>query len=360
MGTSDSKINSNGIFNNIYKISKFSFELLKNHNYMKQINLNGLPNYIKKNDEIYINKQKKYCICKITCGNIFGTGFFCKIEDYENINGYISVLITSNQILGKKEITYGNVIFLSVDNSSFSYKIIIDDSRFTYIDEENNITIIELNNEDGLDNICGLEIDSEFYKSELIEQYRKKTIYLIYYSDSEFSENSFGVIQSISLDNHLIKIKCKIKKGALGCPILNLQNFKVIGIQLDNQNNKNIKGMLIKGLIQNFNKIYENKKKGFILKSIEEKENEVQKEIIEENDKCVFFINLHSHLEVGIPCSGNSIFEDVENQFYKKCPEYCNKNIIFYKNGKKIEKHKTVDENNCGDGLPVMLKIEEN
>lgn len=342
--------------NSIYKISNFSFNLLKHNNYIKQKNLINYPDYISKKDEKYINKQMKYCICKIKCDEHFGTGFFCKINDYPINQNILSVLITSNNILGKKEISYGKYIYLSTDDESYSKSIKIDDSRLTYIDKIYNITIIELKKEDDLD-VCGLEIDSELYKSESLKKYVQKTVYLIYYSDSIYSESSFGIIKSISLDNYNIKHTCKNGLGALGCPILNIQNFKLIGILKENNC---FSGTLIIGPIHKFNSIHKFKKNAFLLKTVKERENEEQIEIIEENDKCVL-IQYGEFNSYGILCSGNSIFADIEKIFYIKFPEFYGTNNIFLRDGKKIEKNLTVDENKCGDGFPIrFIQTNEN
>ena len=352
MGASSSKNKNNSqekLENN--KITNDSLNLANDNNYIKQKHIIDHPDYISKKDEQYINKQMKYCICKIKSDKNFGTGFFCRInpnqmKDNNYSYNYFPVLITSNQILGKNEISYGKCIDFSIDDESYSYKIIIDDSRFTYIDELYNITIIEIKKEDQL-NICGLEIDLEVYKSESLTKFAQRTIYLIYYSDSIYSEDSFGIIKSISLDNFTIKHTCKHNKGALGCPILNLQNFKVIGIQ-KNKNNNCFLGTFIYPILKSL-AILNLKKYSFILKTIEEKEY----------DRCVFFCDLFSFFNIRIPCSGDNIFVQVEKILYEKCAQYKNTKNIFIKNKKIIGKYDTVDENQCGDGLPVFI-ISEN
>ncbi len=354
MGTSGfkNKNNSSGKLekkSNIYKMTNFSFCLEKSCDYIKQKNLINHPDYISIKDEREkINKQMQYCICKIKTDTKFGTGFFCKINDYQDNQNYLSVLITSNEILGKNEISWGKHIYLSINDESNSYEIIIDDSRLTYIDESYNITIIELKEIDHLTNICGLEIDSEAYNSESLNQFVQKSIYLLYYSDWNYSDYTCGKIKSISLDNYSFKYACQNHKGGLGCPILNMLNFKVIGIL---KNNNNLSGTFILGPIIKFNTIHKLKKNDFLLKTIEEKDNEEPIEIIEVNDKCVFFHDFN----VAIPCSGNSIFAEVEKILYKKYPEYYDINNKFMINGKIIEKNLTVDENKCGDGYPIIL-----
>lgn len=71
-------------------------------------------------------------------------------------------------------------------------------------------------------------------------------------------EYSPGVIKSISSDDNL-QHYCPSEEGSSGSPILNLLNYKVIGIHKSSSNlaSKNF-GTLIKGLIKEFNELYKN------------------------------------------------------------------------------------------------------
>lgn len=342
-----------------FKRTNFYFSFLAKDNYIRQLLLIDRPMYISKDEEIYIRKQMKYCICKLECENHSGTGFFLKIHDSPENEYYLPVLITSNKILGKNEISNGNYIKIFVDDEKYFFTIIIDDSRLTFIDESYGITVVELK-EENLP-ICALEIDPEVFKSESIKEFNQKTVYLIFYPETIYSDYSLGVIKSISLDGYFIKHTCKNPLLALGCPIINLKTFKVIGIHKQNQNNTNIfYGIFIKGLIQNFFRrkiLYNNR---IIMKTIEELEKEEDIEIIQEHSKCVLFRDFSPELTFGIPCKGNTIFSDVENLFYDKYPQYKNACIKFIKDGKEIKRNLTVDQNECGDGLPVIINKQEN
>ena len=354
MDTSDTKIKSYyKCEKNTYKISKYCFNLLSNSNYIRQKNIIDHPDYISKKDEKTIDKQMKYSICKIKCHENYGTGFFCTINEYPDNKNSLSVLVTSNKILGKAEISHGSHIFLSINDESYFYRIIMDNSRLSFIDENYNITIIEIKKEDKMD-VCGLELDYDSFESKSLDEFKQRTVYLIYYSDSIYSEHSFGIIKSISLDNYIIKHTCKYNTGALGCPILSLKNFKVIGVQVDDKTKNSFLGKLIKGPIQNFFSLHKLKKNYFILKTIEEIEKEEAKENAEKK-RCVFFTSKNQYLNLAILCSGETVFADVEKMLYERCPEYYDEGNIFIKNGILIDKNLTVDENQCGDGLPITL-----
>ena len=71
--------------------------------------------------------------------------------------------------------------------------------------------------------------------------------------------------------------------------------------------------------------------------------------------KCVNFISQDYKINYAIPCSGNSIFAQIEELLYQEYPEYRETNNIFLANGKEILRFKTINENNVGTGRPIML-----
>ena len=77
--------------------------------------------------------------------------------------------------------------------------------------------------------------------------------------------------------------------------------------------------------------------------------------INQNNDKCVTFISSDQKIMFGIPCSGNSIFAEIEEKLYKEYPEYRETNNIFLANGKEILRFKTINDNDIGTGRPIML-----
>ena len=71
--------------------------------------------------------------------------------------------------------------------------------------------------------------------------------------------------------------------------------------------------------------------------------------------KCVTFMTKDQSIVYGIPCNGNSVFAEIEEQLYKEYPEYRETNNLFYSNGKEILRFKTINDNLIGTGKPVML-----
>ena len=100
---------------------------------------------------------------------------------------------------------------------------------------------------------------------------------------------------------------------------------------------------------------------------IKEKDKEINElnRLLEKNnintnkgyDKCVNFISQNYKINYAIPCSGNSVFAQVEELLYQEYPEYRETNNIFLANGKQILRFKTINENNVGTGKPIMLII---
>ena len=72
-------------------------------------------------------------------------------------------------------------------------------------------------------------------------------------------------------------------------------------------------------------------------------------------DKAVNFISQDYKINYAIPCSGNSIFAQIEELLYQEYPEYRETNNIFLANGKEILRFKTINENNVGTGRPIIL-----
>ena len=71
--------------------------------------------------------------------------------------------------------------------------------------------------------------------------------------------------------------------------------------------------------------------------------------------KCVTFITTDQSIFYGIPYNRNSTFAEVEEKLYKECHECRETNNLFYANGKKILRFKTINDNLIGTGKSVML-----
>jgi hypothetical protein len=138
--------------------------------------------------------------------------------------------MTNNHVLNENDIKSGNSIIFTLNNEELRFKIVIDNERKTYTNSAYDITIIELKQNDGLFGYSFLEIDYQFYINENNSKYKNKSIYLIHYPDGNKVEYSLGIIKGINVDNYTIEHLCSSERGSAGCPILNLLNYKIIGI----------------------------------------------------------------------------------------------------------------------------------
>ena len=211
-----------------------------------------------------ILKQLRVAICKIILGENdvnHGTGFFCLIP-FPDFYNQIPVLITNNHVLDENHLKSGNKIKFSLQNDKIFYEIKIDKSRVTYTNQKFDFTLIEIKESDNL-NVNFLEIDKDIY-SEFYE-YKDLEVYLLHYPEKELSDASFGKIINISMDTYSIYHNCKSKSGSSGGPIIFLDNGLVIGIHCSRFKNLNYKsGLLIKSIIDDFNKSCKFKKIKFI------------------------------------------------------------------------------------------------
>jgi len=72
----------------------------------------------------------------------------------------------------------------------------------------------------------------------------------------------------------------------------------------------------------------------------------------------IAFITFDESLVFPIICKNTDIFKFVENKFYEKYSEYKNLDNYFISNGKKINKDKSLDENNINNNDIITIFIE--
>ena len=131
----------------------------------------------------------------------------------------------------------------------------MNDSREKYTDEILDITIIEIKKKE-LNDFIFLEIDEAIFKSNNINSlFIDKNIYIIHYPYGQEASFSIGNISNISNDNINLEHKCATDKGSSGAPILNLENFKVRDILIDEGRfgNFNIGELLITPILNYYN-----------------------------------------------------------------------------------------------------------
>jgi len=236
-----------------------------------------------------IEEQSEKSICKINC-NDGGTrtGFFCKIPYPDKLH-QLQVLMTNAHVIKEED----NEIKFSLKEKD--YEIKIKDSRKIYINEEYDITIIEIKEKDIIDNNLYLELDDNIFK--LDEIYKEKSVYLLSYPYGGTLNYSYGKIKLIDEDKYTIRHSCNSNPGSSGGPIMNLNNQRVLGIHKGANIDKNLKlGTLIKEPIEIFNG--EKKEEDEIIIIYEYKENKnITNDIINEVKK-----------ELGETLSENKIF----------------------------------------------------
>ena len=216
----------------------------------------GNANYFNTDKFNIIGQQKDKSICKIIKNeNPIGTGFLCYIiGEYKN---KIKTLITAYHVLGEKDLKIGNKIKLIFNDNKINI-IKLEDSRFIYANEKDDITIIEIIDKDNLNKNIILELDDSIYTDTDFKEYEDKSIYILHYPKGMFSSFSDGVVGKI--ENNIIYHKVATEHGSSGAPIINLDTLKVIGIhQSYNIAKKYNEGIILKESIKNFNLNKENK-----------------------------------------------------------------------------------------------------
>ena len=216
--------------------------------------------------EIILEQMKK-CVCKIHSGKTKGTGFFTKIHFK---NSFLPVLITNNHILGINDIMNGRNITISLNNEVTFKNILIDEKRKRYTNEILDVTIIELNEKKDdikyfltLDDqiLSGFNSKNTGQNNYFNNIYQNESLYLLNYLRGEEIFVSYGLLESIQMDE--INHKCSTDKGSSGSPILLLKSNKVIGVHHGNiksDSKFNVGKLLVKPLIdfQNIQNISNN------------------------------------------------------------------------------------------------------
>ena len=230
---------------------------------INEIKPSGAPDSIPFEGLAVIKEQKDNNVCKIIKeNNLTGTGFLCIIPFPDKLHP-LPVLMTCNHVFNDEDIKPGKKIKL-IFKDKIEKILNIDNSRITYTSKEDEFdtTIIEIKNDDNFDINNMLEIDNNIYKDDLNQYYKNKTVYIIHYPNGLNSSYSHNIIQNIDVSNTKIYHLCESNDGSSGAPILNLQNFSVMGIHVGKK--KNLKanlGMVLKPIIEKFYNIQNNANK---------------------------------------------------------------------------------------------------
>ena len=282
-----------------------------------------------------IEKQKENSICKIINGNIsIGTGFLSLIPYPDKVN-QIPVLITCNHVINgdEKEV---KLIF----NDQLEKILTLNNNRKIYKNDEKDVTIIEIKNTDNFNYNNMLEIDYDiFEETDLNEKF--KNVYIIHFPLGKESSLSYDIIEKI--ENDLIEHKCSTENGSSGAPIINLNNYKVIGIHKGFDLNLNLNiGILLKEPINDFKKIKnENTEKIILLDNVNKYEGDYKNNKME--GKGILYYNNGNRYEgdfkIGLQ-EGKGILYYIDGDKYEgdfKNGKMEGKGNFYYKNGNRYE-----------------------
>ena len=200
---------------------------MEKNDYIKEKSLEGRASPITADKLKTILEQIGKCICDIKCEiGGHGTGFFCRIP-YPDFFCLKPALITNYHVLNKDDIAEDKIIKFTLNNESIHKELKITNKRKTYTDEELDVTIIELNpKEDGIEPDSFLEIDPAINCENPNDEFGNKDVYII----GNVRQYTNGKIKNIDEEGINIQHLCPTYEGMSGSPIINLNNYKIIGI----------------------------------------------------------------------------------------------------------------------------------
>ena len=163
----------------------------------------------------------------------------------------LPVLITNDHVVSSNDIMNNKKIKFKLNSESF--EIILDETRKIYNYENYDITMIEIKKSDKLKTNSFLEIDDQIFESGPRKEFKDKQIYLIHFAEGRDPVFSVGKIQGLNEDNYTIEHLCNSQPGFSGCPIIDFDSKKVIGIHKGSskEGNWNL-GTLMKEPIEKF------------------------------------------------------------------------------------------------------------
>ena len=222
-----------------------------------------------------------------------GFGFFCKIGFSPHKNSHY-LLIINNIFLKEEDIALGKEIKIIANN--IETILTIDKSRIIHReDKKDGITIIEIKPSDNIDINSFLEIEYNTVQEFSENKYKNKMAYLIKYQYEKNPELFKKKIINVNSENYEIENVDSKEEISIGSPIINLDNFKIIGMYkgYDNKKNLNI-GIFIQKLI-----------KEYIIKKMM-----VEQKINENNSITIFYESLR---RVGIKLFDKRFVENNKN-----------------------------------------------
>ena len=165
------------------------------------------------------NSDLEKCICKIKIPKEnnkikLGTGFFCQLE-----KSNIKFFMTNNHIIDDTFLSTQNEIELEIDNIITLIDLKI--ARYKYTNIEFDFTIIEIVKQDNISNFLIVNESNIYDNEQIFSIHYPKGKDLMFSSGKIIKKNNDNLIYSISTDS-----------GSSGCPLILLNNLKIIGIHM--------------------------------------------------------------------------------------------------------------------------------
>ena len=259
-------------------------------NIIKEKYLEDYPTPITSEGTEIILSQMRKNICKIYMNNgNKGTGFFCKIPFLDN--KYLYCLITNNHLINENHFEKDCKIFFTIDNNKIKKEIIIGKRR-TYTSKKYDTTIIEIfEDKDDIHDFLELDFDingDNYYNN----MYINKSIYILQYPNNEKVSVSYGIIKDIDFFQTFdIRHFCITDNGSSGSPIMNLINYKLLGIHKGTDKNYNYnKGTLLIYPVKEFISQI-GKKKNFIKGVLDIQLNEINESVMYSKEGIDIYLN---------------------------------------------------------------------
>jgi len=258
-------------------------------------NLENLRNNVKEGRKKYskVFEKIKNCIYKITTDHSNGICFFTKIN-YKSEP--LKVLIANYSVFSETDFINSKKIIFYLYNQENKKVINLTGKRKIYLNKELDISIIQINDADEINNF--LELDDEILKyldkneEEIINHFKNynknNSIYILNYNNLDSKISFLGSLTKIFKNK--LAYECYMSEDTSFSPIISLNNNKIIGIHYETpekDEDEFYEGLFIIFPIIEFIK---NKNTIVIDKEIEnkidiEESKEVKKEIEDDNLK---------------------------------------------------------------------------
>jgi len=182
---------------------------------------------IGKEAKILIEKVKN-CVFQIKNKNRTGIGYSCHFN-YKNENFFC--LVVHSNIINEEFIKDNQIIEMSLKDDEEKINISLNDNRRIYSSTQYKTTIIEIKfKKDKISHF--LELDENIFLEEA--QNSLDEIFIVHYWENK-KIISTGLLKKIN--NHEMQYFCYAESDSQGSPILNLLNYKVVGMHLESSKN---------------------------------------------------------------------------------------------------------------------------